>query len=282
LLYKRGSRVSLMSRRQADLTRSYSPIVAAALTLRADDAVLDGEIVALDENGQPSFQALQHRTTAGAFALAYYAFDILERDGTDLTPLPLRVRRQHLTEVVRGTGILLSETLPGTPARIEETVRGFGLEGVVAKRLDSRYESGQRSGAWTKVKFANRQEFVIGGFRADGKSVDALVVGHYEGRRLLAAGKVRAGLTPVLRRQLYEALAPLSVATCPFANLPSARTGRWGEGITAEDMSTLTWVKPRVVAEIAFTEWTAGGSLRHGAFVGLRTDKRAASIRREQ
>jgi bifunctional non-homologous end joining protein LigD len=98
---------------------------------------------------------------------------------------------------------------------------------------------------------------VIGGFRADGATVDALVAGYYEGRKLRAAGKVRNGLTPRLRRDLFTLLQPLIVARCPFVNLPNAKTGRWGEGITAEDMPTITWVKPVVVAEIAFTEWTA-------------------------
>jgi len=106
-------------------------------------------------------------------------------------------------------------------------------------------------------------------------------VGYYDGRRLLAAGQVRAGLTAASRRELFLTLTSLAAKTCPFANLPNARTGRWGEGITAEDMGTMTWVKPRVVAEIAFTEWTAGGSLRHASYVAMRTDKAATSVRRE-
>ncbi len=164
MLHKDGDGVQLLSRRQSDLTKTHPSVVAAAATLRAEHAVLDGEIVALDADGRPSFQALQHRTRAGEFALVYYAFDILERDGKDLIRRPLVERRRHLAQVVAGTGILLSEPLPGSPAQIERTVRQFGLEGVVAKRLDSRYEAGQRTGAWTKVKFGSRQEFVIGGF----------------------------------------------------------------------------------------------------------------------
>ena len=281
LIDKHGSRVAVYSRRSADLTKTYPSVASAARTIHARDAVLDGEIVALDSEGRPSFQALQHRSTPGQFSIAYYAFDILSRDGVDLTREPLEVRRRHLHEVVHGADILLSEPLPGSPGQIVETIRGFGLEGVIAKKIDSPYEPGRRSGAWTKVKFARRQEFVIGGFRPNGSSVDALVVGYYDGRSLMAAGKVRAGLTPLLRRQLFETLAPLEAAACPFANLPSSKKSHWGEGITAEDMLTLTWVKPTRVAEIEFTEWTAGGSLRHAAFVALRTDKRARDVRRE-
>jgi bifunctional non-homologous end joining protein LigD len=244
------------------------------------DVVLDGEIVALGGDGQPSFQALQHRTE-GQFAIVYYAFDVLQVDGRDLTPHPLSERRDQLRAAVGGSGILLSEPLPGTPKQIEATVRRFGLEGVVAKQLDSKYEPGQRSGAWLKVKFQQRQEFVIGGFRPDGSRVDALVVGYYDKRRFLAAGKVRAGLDARLRRELFERLAPLAVERCPFVNLPSERTGRWGEGISAEDMGTFTWVKPALVAEISFTEWTGGGSLRHAAFVALRTDKKPLDVHRD-
>jgi bifunctional non-homologous end joining protein LigD len=281
LIDRHASRVALVSRRGTDLTRTYPSVAAAARTIDADDALIDGEIVALDAEGRPSFQALQHRTGAARFSIAYYAFDILRRDGADLTGETLATRRRHLADVVRGSDLLLSEPLPGTPEQIIEMVRAYGLEGVVAKRIDSRYEPGHRSGAWTKVKFNRRQEFVVGGFRADGLRVDALIVGYYEGRSLLAAGKVRAGLTPILRTQLFEQLAPLVTTVCPFANLPTARKSHWGEGITAEDMLTLTWVKPQRVVEVEFTEWTAGGSLRHAAFAGVRPDKRARAVTRE-
>jgi DNA ligase D-like protein (predicted ligase) len=281
LVEKRSSDIRVWSRRGADLTRTYPGVVAAAQTIPARDVILDGEIVALDSAGRPSFQALQHRSAAVGTIVTYYAFDLLERDRRSLCDLPLVERRRELVKAVGGSAVLLSEPLPGTPKEIAAAIRRFGLEGVIAKRLDSRYEAGQQSGAWTKVKFARRQEFVVGGYRPSGNDVDALVVGYYDGRKLYAAGKVRAGMTPRDRRDLASVLSKLKRPNCPFVNVPTSRTGRWGEGITAEDMLTLVWVAPKVVVECSFTEWTAGANLRHAAFVGLRTDKKPSEVRRE-
>jgi len=250
--------------------------------VKADHVILDGEIVALGPDGRPSFQALQHRTAAKDHAFVYYAFDVLRVGDRDLRREPLRIRCQVLEPLMRGTSVLLSEPLPGTPAQIERLVRKFGLEGVVAKRLDSRYEPGMRSGAWVKVKFQPSQDFVIGGFLPDGNRVESLIVGVYDGRKLIATGNVRAGLTPPLRRQLFALLQPLKASRCPFANLPNARKTHWYEGITAEDMDKITWLMPKVVAEFAFTEWTTEGLLRHARFVDLRPDVQAHSVRRER
>jgi bifunctional non-homologous end joining protein LigD len=126
----------------------------------------------------------------------YYASDVLRVGDRDLRNEPLRIRRQVLEPLVRGTHILLSDTLPGTPAQIEQAVRELGFEGVAAKRLDSRYEPGMRSGAWVKVKFQPSQDFVIGGFLPDGDRVESLIIGVYDGKELIATGNVRAGLTP--------------------------------------------------------------------------------------
>jgi len=126
------------------------------------------------------------------------------------------------------------------------------------------------------------QEFVIGGYRlASPSSIDALLVGYYDGKDLRFAAKVRAGLIPHLRRRLLEQLKPLCVGTCPFSNLPDAQLSRWGGGVTPKEMNTLQWVKPQLVAQIQFVEWTAEGRLRHAKFLGLRDDKSAKEIRRE-
>ncbi len=281
LALKVGDAVTLRSRNASNLTASYPAVAAAIRTLKTHRALIDGEIVALDGEGRPSFQALQHRSSRTGHVLVYYAFDLLQLEDVDLTREPLSNRRKALSKIVAGSNVLLSEPLPGSPADIERELRQLGLEGAVAKRVDSRYEVGERSDAWQKVKFQLAQEFVIGGFMPDGDRVDSLVVGYYDGKRLITAGKVRAGLRPPTRKALATALLGLKRATCPFVNLPNIKTGRWGEGITAEDMASIVWVRPSLVAQVAFTEWTDGGSLRHARFIDLRTDKHAADVVRE-
>ena len=240
--------------------------------------LLDGEIVALDHRGRPSFQALQHRSTAG-LVLTYVAFDVLAIGNQSLITAPLSVRRTRLRALLSGSGVMQSEPLPGNVEAIERAIRDFGLEGVVAKREDSTYRPGQRSDAWVKVKFSPRQEFVVGGYKPNGRSIDSVVVGHYEGRRLLFAAQVRNGFTPRVRAELRQRLEPLKVARCPFANLPNSEGRRhWGSGITAEDMAKFQWVTPRDVVEVAFVEWTRDGVLRHPRFVGFRSDKHAKDV----
>jgi bifunctional non-homologous end joining protein LigD len=281
LLLKSGDRVRLMSRKENDLTATYPTIEDAGRKLEAETAILDGEIVALDAKGKPSFQALQHRAAHRNYAIVFYAFDLLHVNGQDLTRLPLSERRKRLPSIVKGSGILLSEPLPGTPQQVIEAVSRIGLEGVVAKRIDSRYQSGERSGAWIKLKLDKQQEFVIGGYRPGPNGVDALLVGYHEGKQLRFGGKVRAGFTPHLRREVFESVKPLEIATCPFVDLPHSKTSHWGGGVTAEQMAEMTWVKPTLVAQIRFVEWTNDGHLRHAAFLGLRSDKRASAVRRE-
>jgi len=277
---KSGAVVSLASRNLKDITGQFGAIARAAQAIDARAAIVDGEIVVLDHDGRPSFQALHHWATAG-LAIVYYAFDLLHLNGRDLTRVPLEERRAELHRVVGGSGLLLSEPLPGTAAQIEAAVRELQLEGVVAKRRGSRYEPGRRSDAWIKVRFMRHQELVIGGFKPNATTIDSLVVGYYDKRRLLSAGKVRAGLTPYVRADISRRLQPLLTPRCPFANLPTERTGHWGEGISSEEMQEIRWVKPTLVAEISFVEWTRDGSLRHARFLALRDDKLARDVRRE-
>ena len=174
LIIKDEQRVELRSRKNKDLTGMYPGIAAAGLRLNADQAVVDGEIVALDAQGSPSFQALQHRGSHPGHQIVFYAFDLLHLDGKDLTGQPLLKRRARLARVLDGSGLLPSQELPGTAAAIVEAVRGLGLEGVVAKRKDSLYEPGERSDAWQKLKLENQQEFVIGGYRPADRTASML------------------------------------------------------------------------------------------------------------
>jgi len=253
LALKDGDLVKLLSRNLKDATKVYPTIAREVARLKANSVLLDGEVVAIDEEGRPSFQALHHQA---AHTVVYYAFDLLHFDGRDLTKTPLDERREMLTEVLNGSRLLRSEPLPGTPEQIEKAVRELHLEGVVAKRRNSRYEPGKRSRSWVKGKFNRRQEFVVGGFKPLAGGFESLLVGYYEGRKLMFASEVRAGLTPHLRAELFPLLKSLAQTKCPFANLPNSQKGHWGEGITAEDMIALRWVKPKIVVEVSFVEWT--------------------------
>jgi len=281
---KDGARVKLWSRNQKDLTRDYPGIEAALGKLRPASFVIDGEIVALDSAGRPSFQVLQHRATRG-LSLAYVAFDVLAVGNESLLRRPLEERRAQLRSVLAPipAGVIMSEALPGSPKRIEAEIRRLGLEGVVAKRSDSLYVPGERSDAWVKVKFSPQQEFVVGGFKPDASNFESLVVGYYGAdKKLRYAAKLRAGFTPHMKAEVFRRIADSLTTRCPFVDLPnSTGRSRWGEGITEDDMSRLKWVKPRLVVEGAFVEWTKDGLLRHPKFVGLREDKKAREVVRE-
>jgi len=281
LLLKKGDQIQIRSRNDKDLTRTYPGVAAAARQLRAEQAVVDGEIVAVDRDGRPSFQALQHRGSHPDHAIVFYAFDLVHLSGEDLTGAPLEARRAALSRMLDGSGILMSMELSGTASKVIEAVQALGLEGVIAKRRSSPYTPGDRHTSWVKLKLDRQQEFVIGGYRPGPYGLDALVVGYYEEKALRFAAKVRAGFTPRLRRDVHARLELLAVVRCPFADLPSTRPTHWGGGVTPEEMAGLIWVKPQLVAQVRFVEWTADGHLRHAAFLGLRDDKRPRQVRRE-
>ena len=284
LLIKNGEDVQLRSRNNKDLTAMYPGIAAAGRRQKTKRIVLDGEIVALGEDGRPSFQSLQYRSGHPQHQIVFYVFDLLYADGKDLTGEPLEVRRTRLPALVSPDRVLrLSQDLPGSVADIVKALRAAGIEGVTAKRRNSTYQPGERSNDWVKLKLERQQEFVVGGYRPDGANgLDALLVGFYEGKELRFAGKVRAGLIPHVRREVLGKLKLLHVAECPFANLPDADVGRWGAGITADQMREMHWTKPQLVAQIRFVEWTAENRLRHAALLGLRFDKSAREVRQER
>ena len=280
LLMKDGAKVRILSRRGNDLTATFPAIHKAVDAVKAKSAVIDGEIVAFDEHGRPSFQQLQHRS-AKPSAIRYFAFDLLHLNGKDLHSETLSARRAALETILDGSELQFSAELPGAAEDVIQAVTEVGLEGVVAKRRDSKYEAGRRSGAWQKFKVQLRQEFVIGGYKPENRTFQSIVVGYYENKKLRFGGRVRSGFTAAQRAAVFELLRPLKVEKCPFSDLPTGKTGHWGEGVTEEDMKILRWVKPTLVAEIAFTEWTRDGHLRHSAFVGMRTDKDARAVERE-
>ena len=279
LAVKHGDSVQLLSRKNKNLSADFPDVVDALRGVSAGSALLDGEVVALDQQGRPSFQSLQNRRSSAA-AIVYYTFDLLALEGEDWRSKPLEERKSKLAELVGSSEVRLSVSLDGPADRILAQVRQLGLEGVIAKRRHAHYESGERSGAWVKLKMGPEQEFVVGGYKR-GAPLESLVVGYYDGERLMCAGKVRQGLNPRSRRELAELLRPLRTKQCPFANLPNSKKSHWGEGITAEQMAEIQWVDPRTVVQVSFTEWTQGGNLRHGTFRGLRTDKDAREVVRE-
>ena len=287
IAFKSGGVVGLRSRNDNDFTQRYAPI-AKALTRLPNETVIDGEIVALGEDGRPSFNLLQNHASKNLSAtypdLFYYVFDVMVLTGKDVRGESLTARLALLE-----THVLPKLAEPVRPCvelesdlkELVRSVREQSFEGLVAKRRDSVYEPGRRSGAWQKMRVNKGQEFVIGGYTLGGKTFDALVLGYYENGELLYASRTRNGFTPALRDELFKKIKPLEIEECPFANLPEPRGGRWGQGLTAAKMKDCRWIKPKLVGQFEFVEWTGDGHLRHTRFVGLREDKQAREVKRE-
>lgn len=282
IAFKSAGKVHLRSRNNKDFNRRY-PAIVAALAAMPDETVVDGEVVALDEAGRPSFNALQNFGSSRS-PLLYYVFDLLILQGKDVTREPLSTRRKLLEGEVLdrlGEPIRESPQLDAPLPVLIQSVKAQRLEGLVAKRADSLYETGKRSGAWQKMRVNAGQEFVIGGYTASAKTFDALIFGYYQGSKLMYAGRTRNGFTPSSREQLFRRFRGLETKICPFANLPESRAGRWGQGLTAQKMKECTWLKPKVVAQFEFVEWTPDCHLRHSKFIGLREDKDSRDVKRE-
>ena len=270
----RDGKVTLHSRKGRDETARYPELqrLAGALLLR--DAVLDGEIVAFDKDGRPSFERLQSRinvTRAADIArgqescpVTYCAFDLLSASGRDLRALPLVQRKQALRAVLHDApGVLYADHVEDEGEAFFEAVRAQGLEGVVGKQRESRYEAGRRSRHWVKVKAWNTQDCVIGGWtsgRGGRGGLGALVLGVYEKGRLKHAGQAGSGLDSQMLRELLQTLGKLRAATSPF------------DGPEPQTDQPATWVKPELVCEVRFTEWTSAGTLRHPTFMRMRPD----------
>jgi bifunctional non-homologous end joining protein LigD len=268
--------VKLLTRRGNDWTKKFNSVAEALKELPVNQALLDGEIVVLKENGASSFEALQQALSANDDSeMLYYVFDVLHLDGWDLTQAPLERRKELLRVLVPEDDegrIRFSEHVEGRgPSFLKQACR-LGLEGVVSKRRECPHRSGRVS-QWLKAKCLNRQELVIGGFskgKGARETLGALHVGYYErpgSDRLIYAGKVGTGFTDALLSDLSKRLKKLTRKASPFVNPPRVRDA--------------TWVEPELVAEVEFTEWTRDGVLRHPSFKGLRLDRVASEVVRE-
>jgi len=287
LAYCDGGRVRLVSRTGQDVTATYPELRALGSALDRRQALLDGEVVALGDSGWPDFEALQPRMhvrdgdtarrLAAHYPVTYLAFDLLHLDGRPLLDVPYEQRRALLDDLgLDGPYCQVPPSFIGEPgAGVQAVSRQHDLEGVVAKRLDSRYEPGKRSGSWLKVKNMRRQEAVIGGWRP-GKGnrtgqIGSLLVGVQEANGLAYAGHVGTGFTDRALRLLTEQLAPLRRDTSPFA-----------APLPADHARDAVWAEPVLVAEVAFTGWTKAGRMRAPSYQGLRTDKDPSEVVREE
>jgi len=289
LAFIQGESLRVQSANERDVTPSWPELVDLPAAVPAEAALLDGELVSTDDAGRPDFGRLQQRMHVASPAEAlrravetpvtYVVFDLLHLDGHDLTPLPLVDRRRLLDQLLEpGPAWRCSPVHDDGPALLAATDER-GLEGVVAKRLDSRYEPGQRTRTWRKVKVRRRQEMVVGGWLpgegARGGRIGALLVGYHDrpddGRPLRYAGRVGTGFTEVELRRLAGVFAPLATPDCPFDPPPPR----------ADLVRGATWLHPELVAELAFAEWTGDGRLRHPSYLGLRADKPAGAVTRD-
>jgi DNA ligase D-like protein (predicted ligase) len=281
LAIKCGGKIHLRSRNDNDFNGKY-PSIVKALAAMPDETVIDGEVAALDPEGKPSFNLLQNY--ASGADPKFFIFDLLVLKGKDVMAEPLMKRRELLEKHIfpkMEEPIRHSPLLEASLKDLIQSVKVQGLEGLVAKRRDSKYEPGLRSGAWQKMRVNQGQELVIAGYTPSPKNFDALVIGYYQDGKLMYAARTRNGFTPASRVELFKKLKPLEIAECPFANLPEKKAGRWGAGLTVAKMEECRWLKPVLVGQFEFVQWTQDNHLRHSQFVALREDKKAQDVRRE-
>jgi bifunctional non-homologous end joining protein LigD len=269
-----GKDVRLLTRNGLDWTSRFPSIVSAASALSTDAALIDGELALLLPDGRTRFQGLQKGQDAEG-VLVYFAFDLLALEGRDVRPQPLEARKALLRGLVPATtsSIRYADHVVGQGPRVFADACRAGLEGIISKKRDAPWTAGRRRD-WLKIKCVARQELVIGGFtepQGAREGIGALLVGYYDGGRLVWAGKVGTGFTAASARDLRARLDALVQDACPFDPAPRGAAVR-----------TARWVTPALVAEVAFTEWTDGGKIRHPSYQGLRADKAASKVVRER
>lgn len=266
---KKKDRVSLWSRTGQDLTGGFKAVVDAIRALPDNDLALDGELVVFDRGGVSRFQLLQRRGVDPRVRPMYVVFDVLRTNGRDVTRRPLEERRARVVDLVpKKAGVLMpSRQLRGGGKDALATAQAKGWEGVIAKLRGSPYEEGERSRSWRKVKVRGESEFVIGGYtppQGSRAEFGALLVGMFDGPKLRFVGKVGTGYDQDTLRDLGAKLRSLRTEASPFDPVPR--------------MKDATWVRPELVGQLAYQEWTADGKLRQPAFLGLRTDKKPKEV----
>lgn len=274
-----GSKVELKSRNDKSFTDKFYP-VAEALARWQMRAVLDGEIVVVNKQGISDFGALQNWRSEADGDLLYYVFDLLWLDGEDLTQLPLEERRSKLKDLVPADGIIkMSETFGASPTEFFRVAENMGLEGIIAKKADSLYYPGQRTREWLKIKANKRQEVVIGGYTINddtSKPFSALLAGVFDNDRFIYTGKIGTGFDTKTQKDLLKQFKKYETKKIPFEETPDInKPSRFRPN---PPHATAVWLKPKLVCEVAYTELTTDGIMRHPSFKGMRSDKNAEDV----
>jgi len=270
-----GGQVRLWTRNENDWTAKFPSVVKAVKVLPVKSAILDGEIVALDASGRASFQRLQQSIKGSGTGLIYHIFDLIYIEGFSLTRTPLHDRKRVLAELIEPLGdsgmLRYSDHIEGNGAEFFKQACKLGIEGIVSKLADSIYES-TRSRSWLKIKCIKRQEFVIAGYTLSDKGIpfSSLILGFYDKGKLIYAGRAGTGYTNAMRVDLKKKLDRIAVDKRPFAQIPND-----------PGLRRAVWTEPKLVGEVAFTEWTDEGIIRHPSFQGLREDKKPRQVVRE-
>lgn len=277
LCHLHRGKVRFWSRNQKDWTEKFPNLSKAIKKLPATAAILDGEVVVVDKAGRSSFQKLQQSMKGGTATFVFQIFDLVYLDGYNLTRVPLRERKALLEELLADVGakgpLRYSDHVVGNGPQFFKQACDYGIEGIVSKLADSVYES-TRSRSWLKAKCIKRQEFVIAGYKPSKKDFPgfgALILGVYDKGKLVYSGRVGTGFSIKQRLELQKKLDRISQPAMPFPTKPKD-----------PGLRDAHWAKPELVGEVEFTEWTEDGSIRHPSFQGLREDKKAKDVVREE
>lgn len=283
LAYCQKNRVDLISRNNKSFSTKYYPIVEALQKMKLN-AVLDGEIVAVQESGLPSFESLQNWRSEADGELFYYVFDVLWLNGYSLMDLPLSERKEVLDRLIPSEGLIRkSETFDVPGKKLLISAKEVGLEGIMAKKVDSPYRPDVRGYDWLKIKAKRRHEVVVGGFTQNEdspKMFSALLVGVYEKGKFQYIGKIGTGFNQNMQKQLMAQFKSLITKKCPFSTEPDVNVpSRFRPN---PPHAKVTWLTPKIVCEVSYTEMTSDGVMRHAAFEGIREDKSAKNVHAEK